>query len=102
VAGYSDWSGALVTLQYWGRSGWVNWKQTTSASTGYYGFRVPAGWSYQFFVSSVLSLPMTFPGVGTFLCRQTWADYSNWVTARKGRNYTSLNTTLQPVGEMSC
>lgn len=101
ISGYTNYKYAKVIVQYWGRSGWVNWLQISSNSSGYYGLRVPGGRDYRFFVSVLIPLNFTYPNY-TLYCQQTYADFSDWVRAKRGWIYTGLNTNLQPWGQPNC
>ena len=97
VGGYANYHPATVTLHYLDGTTWQPWKTFVSQS-GYYSLRVPAGYYYNYYVSTLVTVPITISGLGTFPCRQTWADWSGYVKARRGRTYDYLNTTLQPAG----
>ena len=97
VGGRSDYAPATVTLTYYDGATWQSWK-TFESQSGYYSLRVPAGYFYNYYVSTLVTVPVTISGLGTFPCRQTWADWSGYVKARRGRAYNNLNTYLQPAG----
>ena len=81
----------------------MNLSQIPTGSGTYYSHQVPAGpLPYRYFVSAPVYWSQTFPGQGTYTCRQTWADYSRSAVATPGAVISDLNTTLEPWGPAGC
>lgn len=96
VGGLVDYPGALAVLHYFDGTTWQPWRQTVADQGGYYGFRVPARVLYAIYVSTKVSTSIFYPHIGLLPCRQTWADWSDVVRAKRGRVHGFMNTYLRP------
>lgn len=92
---------ATAYLQAWDGQSWVGMAQVATNSVGYYGWRVPPGFTYQVRVEFLNGSFQYWPTLGNFYCTQWWAGTSASWLARRGRRHT-LNTVLNPTGSTKC
>jgi hypothetical protein len=101
LSGCADYYPADVTLTRWDGAQWVGLANYVSED-GCYSNRVRAGYYWNYYVSAQVTSGVSIIGLGTFPCRQTWADWSGYVKARRGRTYNNLNTYLQNTSGSNC
>ena len=101
VGGYANYRDVNVALQYFNRSTrrFVNWKFTTSNYYGYYGFRVPAGYTYRFFAWFRVNQSHNWGGdLGWVPCTRTYAGNSRHQKAWRGWRFSNMNINLVLIG----